>query len=268
MFQIESILQLKEEENIEAIVRRHLITLMPSLFIAMLFIVIPFFLLFPLFGMGVIGILFFGASIITGIILASRALFLWNADVLVITNLRIVDVDQKGILSRRVSEAPFSVIQDVSWKREGIWQTVFRMGSVSIQTAGEAANIEAELVPYPDKLHELINDERLKFVNEPKPAASTEQKDRRSRVRRIAELLEQVDDKSVAEIESVLERKVKNSSMEKLFDKVDQQNSAQDEDKDEDNDEDEGMDDTEEKDELKDESVGSTHHHITDNLPD
>jgi membrane protein YdbS with pleckstrin-like domain len=218
MFRIESIIQLKEEENIEALIRRHLITLIPSLFISMVFIVLPFFFLFPLFGFGAIGVLVFGASVIIGILWATRCLFLWNADVLVVTNMRIVDVDQKGLLSRKVSEAPYGVIQDVSWKREGIWQTIFRMGSVSIQTAGSSANIEAEQIPHPSKLHEIINDERLRYTSEPtEQKQSPEKKDRRSRIRRIAELLEEVSDTSVAEIESVLERKVKSSSMEKLF---------------------------------------------------
>ncbi|MDF1496538.1 MAG: PH domain-containing protein [Patescibacteria group bacterium] len=218
MFSIESIIQLKEEENIEAIVRRHLASLIPSLFFAMIIIVLPFFFLFPLFSLGVIGVLIFGISIMIGILWAIRSLFLWNTDVLVVTNMRIVDVDQKGILSRKVSEAPYDVIQDVSWKREGIWQTIFRMGSVSIQTAGSSATIEAERVPQPGKLHEIINDERLRYTSEPKEhIQSPQKKDRRSRIRRIAELLEEVSDTSVAEIEAVLERKVKSSSMEKLF---------------------------------------------------
>jgi uncharacterized membrane protein YdbT with pleckstrin-like domain len=218
MFRIESIIQLKDEENIEAMVRRHLASLLPTLFISMLFIVVPFFFLFPLFSFGLPGAIIFGVSVIFGILWAIRTLFLWNADVLVVTNLRIVDVDQKGLLSRKVSEAPYDVIQDVSWKREGIWQTIFRMGSVHVQTAGSSATIEAEKVPHPSKLHEIINDERLRFTNEPKEVSQTpKSKDRRSRIRRIAELLEQVSDEAVTEIESVLERKVKHLSMEKIF---------------------------------------------------
>jgi uncharacterized membrane protein YdbT with pleckstrin-like domain len=236
MFRIESIIQLKEEENIEAMVRRHLASLVPSLFVSMLFIVVPFFFLFPLFSYGMVGVIIFGVSIIIGILWTIRSLFLWNADVLVVTNIRIVDVDQKGILSRKVSEAPYDVIQDVSWKREGVWQTIFRMGSVSIQTAGSSATIEAEQIPHPSKLHEIINDERLRYTSEPKEekVATPKAKDRRSRIRRIAELLEQVGDSSVAEIESVLERKVKHLSMEKIF---------------KDQDKSESKDDTEEEDE-------------------
>ncbi len=219
MFRIESIIQLKEEENIEAQVRRHLASLIPSLFISMLFIVVPFFFLFPLFSYGLVGVIVFGISVMIGIIWAIRALYLWNADVLLVTNIRIVDVDQRGLLSRQVSEASYDVIQDVSWKREGVWQTIFRMGSVTVQTAGAAAKIEAERVPRPAKLYEIINDERLKYKEENQEArqVTPKIKDRRARIRRIAELLEEVGDTSVAEIESVLERKVKNQSMQQIF---------------------------------------------------
>lgn len=219
MFRIESIIQLKEEENIEAQVRRHLASLIPSLFISMLFIVVPFFFLFPLFSYGLAGVISFGLSVVMGIVWAIRALYLWNADVLVVTNMRIVDVDQRGLLSRQVSEASYDVIQDVSWKREGVWQTLFRMGSVTVQTAGTAAKIEAERVPRPAKLHEIINDERLKHKEENQQTHKTtpKNKDRRARIRRIAELLEEVGDSSVAEIEAVLERKVKHQSMQQIF---------------------------------------------------
>ncbi len=233
MFRIESIIQLKEEENIEALVRRHLFTLIPSLFIAMLLIVVPFFLLFPLMSWGLIGLLIFAGCISIGIILAIRALFLWNADVLVVTNLRLVDVDQKGLLSRRVSEASYDAIQDVSWQRKGIWQTIFRMGSVSVQTAGQSTNIEVTSVPYPDKLHDLINDVRSFSAKESKKTESDQPKDRRSRLRRIARLLDQVDDDIVADVEAVLGRAVKKEAMEKFFE-TEEHDLADEEDADED----------------------------------
>jgi membrane protein YdbS with pleckstrin-like domain len=239
MFRIESIIQLKEEENIEALVRRHLFTLIPALFFAMLLIVVPFFFLFPLMSWGIIGLAIFAGCIAIGVMLAIRALFLWNADVLVVTNLRLVDVDQKGLLSRRVSEVAYDAIQDVSWLRKGIWQTIFRMGSVSVQTAGQATNIEVTAVPYPDKLHDLINDVRSFSAKESKKTETDLPKDRRSRLRRIARLLEQVNDEMVADVEALLERESKKKSMEKLFETEEQDLDDEDEEiDDENNDED------------------------------
>ncbi len=89
-----------------------------------------------------------------------------------------------------------------------------------VQTAGTSATIEAELVPQPSKLHEIINDERLKYKEESQKAqkdTTPQGKDRRARIKRIAQLLEEVGDNAVAEIEAVLERKVKHQSMEQIF---------------------------------------------------
>ncbi|MBU2566064.1 PH domain-containing protein [Patescibacteria group bacterium] len=226
MFGLDSILQLKEDETIQAFIRRHLATLFPTLGLAMFLIVMPFFFLFPLFSLGVAGVLIFGVIVIIGILIAIRAFILWEADVMVITNLRVVDVDQNGLLSRHVTEASLSAIQDVSWKRQGMWQTVFRMGSVSIQTAGTTATIEAERIPKPQKVHELINDLRQDVAVSPiapQPQLTTKeeptQKDRKARIKNIAYLMDQVDDDIIVKVEHYLEKKLKNDSMSALFDK-------------------------------------------------
>ena len=225
MFGLDSILQLKEEESIQAFIRRHLATLFPTLGLAMFLIVVPFFFLFPLFSFGVAGVIVFGLIVIIGILIAIRAFILWEADVMVVTNLRVVDVDQRGLLSRHVTEAALSKIQDVSWKRQGIWQTIFRMGSVSIQTAGAQVTIEAERIPQPQQVHELINDLRQEAGAEPivQPQRTVKeeptQKDRKSRIKNIAYLMDQVDDDIIVKVEHYLEKKIKNQSMSALFEK-------------------------------------------------
>lgn len=218
MFRLESVIQLKDDENVQAMVRRHLFTLMPQLLLAMALIVLPFFFLFPLFSYGPVGVVVFGVMVAAGLIVAGRSMFLWDADVLILTNERAIDVDQKGILSRRVSEAPFASIQDVSWKREGFWQTIFRMGTLTIQTAGASAPIHAESIARPEKVYELVNDlKREAKVAAPVQNAAPVEKDRRSRIRRIAELLDKAEDTDVAEMERVLERKEKERAAAAVF---------------------------------------------------
>ena len=218
MFRLDSIIHLKDEENVQAVVRRHVATLVPPLFLAMIFIVLPFFLLFPLFSIGAIGVIIFAVLVLIGIVIAARTLMLWDADVLVITNERVVDVDQKGLLARKVTEASLSVIQDVSWKREGIAQTVFRMGTLQIQTAGGGAAIQVGDISYPQVVHELINELRHQAPKlQAQASDSPVQKDRRSRIRHIAELLEHADDQLVMQTELALERNVKDKSVSAVF---------------------------------------------------
>jgi uncharacterized membrane protein YdbT with pleckstrin-like domain len=219
MFRLESVLQLKDEENLRAMARRHAITIIGPLFLAMLLIVIPFFFLFPLFSLGFFGVVLFICLLVSGILLAFRTFFLWDADVLIITDHRIVDVDQRGLFSRHVSEAPLSAIQDVSWKKQGIWQTMCGMGTVKIQTAGATAIIEADKIPKPERIHELINQARQEA---PKHETTEEptQKDRRSRIRHIAVLLEQADDAKVMEIETLLEKQSRDKAAQDFFGKT------------------------------------------------
>lgn len=217
MFRLESVMQLKDEEQIRAMVRRHAITLIGPLLLAMLLIVIPFFFLFPLFSLGLAGIIVFGVMILVGAFLAFRTLFVWDNDVLIVTNFRVVDIDQRGLFSRHVSEANLNAVQDVSWKKQGFWQTLFRMGSVTVQTAGATATIQGDNLPRPEKIQNLINDVRQESPSPTAPAQTPVEKDRRSRIRHIAAMLEEVKDEEVMEIENILEKKSKEKSMQSLF---------------------------------------------------
>jgi len=160
MFHLEDVLQLKEGEKVTSMIRRHVMTLLPNLAFAVLLIVLPFFLLFPLFSWGIPGVILFAVAVIGGIVIAIRTMVLWDADVLVITNLRLVDVDQKGLFTRAVTEAQLLNIQEVSWKKNGMFETLFGMGSIIVQTAGTANNVEAVRVPHPQRIADFINNMR------------------------------------------------------------------------------------------------------------
>jgi hypothetical protein len=199
MFHLEDVLQLKDEEDVKLIVRRHLVTLFGGLGVAFLCIVVPFFFLFPLFSWGVAGISLFGVLIIAGIIMAVRAMLLWDSDVLVVTTLRLVDVDQKGIFSRFVKETPLSGIQDVAWHRKGLIDTVFHVGTLDVSIQG-AEPMKIARVAHPEKIHELVND--LRHATTPKRVDLPP--DRRERLKKISSLLEALPDATLDRIEAVI----------------------------------------------------------------
>lgn len=227
MFRLEAVIQLKEEESVKALARRHIITILPSLFLSMVLIVLPFFFMFPLFGWGTPGIIIFGVLILAGAFVAFRTLFMWDEDVLILTNQRVIDVDQKGLFSRKVTEMSLSSVQDVSWKRHGFLQTIFRMGSINIQSAAATSSIEGTYVARPEKLQDLINDLRGTTTHNPKPStlnapAKEEEdppveKDRRTRIRHIAQMLEGSDDGAVMQVENLLEKMEKDRAIRTLF---------------------------------------------------
>lgn len=90
------------------------------------------------------------------------ALFLifviYYLNVQIITNIRIVDIDQVGLLSHRVSELHIDKIEDVTSEVNGIFGTLFTYGNVYVQTAAAMDRFEFSNIPNPASVEKLILD--------------------------------------------------------------------------------------------------------------
>lgn len=80
----------------------------------------------------------------------------WFFNIFLVTDKRVVDVDFYSFTYKQVSEAALDKIVDISYKTGGLTGSVFNLGDVFIQTAGEKPNIEFEKVPHPDKVVKVI----------------------------------------------------------------------------------------------------------------
>lgn len=89
----------------------------------------------------------------------------WYLDVWILTEERIVDIEQMGLFGRNVAEFKLDRIQDVTVHSKGILETVFNYGDVRIQTAGEKEEFIFEQVPSPYAAKDII----LKAAQETKP---------------------------------------------------------------------------------------------------
>lgn len=66
--------------------------------------------------------------------------FVWTdfyLDMWVVTNERIIDVEQHGLFSREISEIPISRVQDITLEVHGFFETILKFGTIKIRTAGE-----------------------------------------------------------------------------------------------------------------------------------
>lgn len=63
--------------------------------------------------------------------------FDYYLDIWIITSHRVVNVEQKGLFSRQVSELKFHQIQDVSTDVKGFFPTILNFGDITVQTAAE-----------------------------------------------------------------------------------------------------------------------------------
>lgn len=85
-------------------------------------------------------------------------------DILVLTNKHFAVIRQDGIFKRAVSVLDLAVIQDVSVKEYGIFQTVLDFGKIDVQTAGETPNFAYNGVGKPSKIQDAIMDAKEYYV--------------------------------------------------------------------------------------------------------
>lgn len=147
-----------DDEECELFLRRHFITNIPWIALAILLILTPP-ILFPLLGPTspivlptnlVVVLLSFWYLIIFGFSLTSFVN--WYFNVYIVTTERLIDVDFVNLLYREVSATRLNLIQDVTVKTGGVIQSIFHYGDVFIQTAGTEANFDFNAVPNPDKV--------------------------------------------------------------------------------------------------------------------
>lgn len=79
-------------------------------------------------------------------------------DTWIITNDRLLNIEQEGVFARTISELDLYKIQDATSEVKGILPYLFGYGSIHIQTAGETKRFELKQVPDPHNLRKLIMD--------------------------------------------------------------------------------------------------------------
>lgn len=149
----------QEDEKIILIVRRHWLTLFPSLIVS-----------FAIYLIGTISIFIFpryfpqiinnlGHSIYVLIlsllfVFSSVQLFVswieYYLSINVLTDQHLVDVDQNSLFIRRESILNLDEVQDVSSSIKGFIRTIFDFGDLDVQTAGEEKHFILENIPNPD----------------------------------------------------------------------------------------------------------------------
>ncbi|MFH0951665.1 MAG: PH domain-containing protein [Patescibacteria group bacterium] len=167
---------LQPSEELQKIVRRHrLVAFLPILAYSLL-ILLDFFFLTILFQQKIWGVLVFLGVMIIAILGAFRSYYIWSLNAFALTDQRVMDFDQKGLFYRVVSAATYDKIQDVSYQTKGLWQSLWQMGTVNIQTAGNQANLELKNVARPGKVVEYINSKIKDYqpADEPPPMATQE----------------------------------------------------------------------------------------------
>ncbi len=153
--------QLHEKEEIVRIVRRAGITLVPALGGGAALVLLDFFLIAWWFQFRTWGPFGFGVTLILAAMIGFRGWYIWSMNILAITNQRVIDINQHGLFRRTVAETTYDKIQDVRYTIHGLWQTMFKFGSIIIQTAGSATTLELNNIATPFEVQQqLMNIQR------------------------------------------------------------------------------------------------------------
>ncbi|MBU0646436.1 hypothetical protein KJ611_03100 [Patescibacteria group bacterium] len=205
---LHKIIQLKPNEEIVAVVHQALAPHFHKFVLAFLLVLLPFFFLFPLFKAGALGILGFLILLASTLYIFGRVFVKWANTVLVITDRRIIDVDQKALFDRLVSEAPFGQIDDVSHRIKGVAPTIFRYGQIKVQMSGNAADIIFSRIKQPARVHDLIQDLRQVIKDE----------DRDYKEQKLHELAERSSLEEVEAIEQTFRKREMDEGLQELYD--------------------------------------------------
>ena len=77
-------------------------------------------------------------------------------DVWIITNRKIIDIEQKGLFNRETSSFRLDHIQDITIDVSGIIATLIGYGDIYVQTAGENRSFSLKFVANPTEVKEII----------------------------------------------------------------------------------------------------------------
>lgn len=77
-------------------------------------------------------------------------------DIWIITNKRIIDIEQKGLFHREISSFRLDNIQDVTINIAGIFATLIGFGDIHVQTAGEHEQFIIRSANEPEDIKRLI----------------------------------------------------------------------------------------------------------------
>lgn len=122
-------------ERVELALRQHPFTLIEHACKAVALVLLGLAIYRLLGSTSMARILSFGLFV-GGILVAVRSWYGWWSTMLLLTNERVLFVEQRGFTSRKMSEALLDNIQFVTNEVEGLVHTVLNFGNVKIQTAG------------------------------------------------------------------------------------------------------------------------------------
>lgn len=158
----------KSSERIEYEIRKHPFTLLPAFFGFLALLVAPIGLYYLLVSVApnvLVGQYSLPALILlVSFYYLSIGLFFYTyfvtfyLDLLIVTNDRLLHIQQQNLFARTISELDLNKIQDITSEVHGFFPSIFNYGTLEIQTASAMEKFIIEKIPHPETLRQVILD--------------------------------------------------------------------------------------------------------------
>lgn len=133
-------------------------------FFGFVFLLASAFFTFWLLAHGWWGQGLWGAGLGLGVVIIIRAWFYGYTNVLVVTNLRAVDVTRHSLFNETISSVGLDDIKDVLAKRKGFLATIFNYGDIIIEIKDKELILEVDKISRPQKISEQIKQAIKNFI--------------------------------------------------------------------------------------------------------
>ncbi|MFA6161551.1 MAG: PH domain-containing protein [Patescibacteria group bacterium] len=180
MFHVNKLPGALPDEKPVGLYRRHPITILALIISFIIVIVLPFaaylfiLILHPTYYLNqqlmAVFVMFGGLFFLFVIMFIYQNFLDYWLDMWIVTNRRIMNIEQNGLFSRTTSELRLYRVQDVTAKVDGFVRTMLDFGMVFVQTAGEKEYFTFEDVHHPNeiakKILELAEIDRKEHLDE------------------------------------------------------------------------------------------------------
>lgn len=206
-------LNLRPDERVVKIVHQSKVKVILPLIFSFLIYLASFFFLFYFISLGVFGLALFGFLLFFSAFYALIKFYFWYFNVLILTNKRIIDVDQKKFFERVVSDVMYHRVKDVVVKVKGLTQMLTRSGIVTLVLEGTGDNLQLNYIQNPGQVRDLIMNLRERDAES---AQDEIQASKNEKIRQIYEEIKYLDEETLGKVYERLPEIIKEES-EQLF---------------------------------------------------
>jgi len=91
----------------------------------------------------------------------------WYLDIWVLTNQRVISIEQRRLFDRQVLSCNLDKVQSVTTTAAGTLPTFFHYGNVEIKTADETSRLAFEQIPDPQPIQDKILQAHQEYIKKP-----------------------------------------------------------------------------------------------------